>query len=188
MLLVWHEFRRGLPKVTLQPSGLSKGQSPEPANGPSPGQSLTPGPRFIDDYLLYLLARASHVVSTEFHEQLRRRGVSVPVWRVLASLIGSAGETVTGLAQVCLLQQPTMTKLLDRMVRDGLVQRTQDARDRRVVRVVLTPRGEALSGELADAARLHEADLLARHPEAEALAIKSLLRAILSRNGRARRR
>lgn len=143
--------------------------------------------RFIDDYLLYLLARASHLVSTEFHEQLRRRGVSVTVWRVLASLIGSGGETVTGLAETCLLQQPTMTKLLDRMVRDGLVQRTQDGRDRRVVRVMLTERGQTLAAEVAQAARLHEADLLARYPEVEALAIKDLLRAILARNGRTRR-
>jgi hypothetical protein len=36
-----------------------------------------PQARFIDDYLLYLLARASHAISAEFHEQLRRRGVSV---------------------------------------------------------------------------------------------------------------
>jgi DNA-binding MarR family transcriptional regulator len=151
-----------------------------------PPASTTPA-RFIDDYLLYLLARASHVVSTEFHEQLRRRGISVPVWRVLASLIGSTGETVTGLAEACLLQQPTMTKLLDRMVRDGLVKRSQDTRDRRVVRVALTPRGEAVATELAEAAKLHEAEVLARHPEAEALAIKSLLRAIMARNGKPRR-
>ena len=150
---------------------------------PDPSQT----PRFIEDYLLYLLARASHVVSAEFHEQLRRRGISVPVWRVLASLIGSTGETVTGLAEACLQQQPTMTKLLDRMVRDGLVKRAQDARDRRVVRVSATPRGEALSADLAAAARLHEADLLARFPEAETIAIKSLLRAILARNARPRR-
>jgi MarR family transcriptional regulator, organic hydroperoxide resistance regulator len=151
-----------------------------------PPASTTPT-RFIDDYLLYLLARASHVVSTEFHEQLRRRGISVPVWRVLASLIGSSGETVTGLAEVCLLQQPTMTKLLDRMVRDGLVKRSQDTRDRRVVRVALTSRGETVTTELAQAAKAHEAEVLARHPEAEALAIKSLLRAIMARNGKPRR-
>src|SRR3954468_11661905 len=112
-----------------------------------------PADRFVDDYLLYLLARASHLISAEFHEQLRRRGISVPVWRVLASLVGSAGETVTGLAETCLLQQPTMTKLLDRMVRDGLVKRTQDSRDRRVVRIALTPRGETMVGELVVIAR-----------------------------------
>ena len=146
-----------------------------------------PGSRFIDDYLLYLLARASHLISAEFHEQLRRRGISVPVWRVLASLVGSAGETVTGLAETCLLQQPTMTKLLDRMVRDGLVKRTQDTRDRRVVRVELTTRGEVIAAELVQAARHHEAEVLARHPEAEAMAVKSLLRAIIARQMRPRR-
>jgi DNA-binding MarR family transcriptional regulator len=143
--------------------------------------------RFIDDYLLYLMARASHVISDEFHEQLRRRRISVPVWRVLASLVGSPGETVTGLAEVCLLQQPTMTKLLDRMVRDGLVKRTQDSRDRRVVRIALTPHGDAVVEELITLARRHEAEVLARHPEAEALAIKDLLRAILGRHARPRR-
>lgn len=152
---------------------------------PQPPPDTTP--RFIDDYLLYLLARASHLISSEFHEQLRRRGISVPVWRVLASLVGSSGETVTGLAETCLLQQPTMTKLLDRMVRDGLVRRMQDTRDRRVVRVALTTRGEMMATDLVQAAKAHEADVLARHPEAEAMAIKNLLRGIIARQSRPRR-
>jgi MarR family transcriptional regulator, organic hydroperoxide resistance regulator len=153
---------------------------PQPAATP-------PDARFIDDYLLYLLARASHLISAEFHEQLRRYGISVTVWRVLASLVGSSGETVTGLAETCLLQQPTMTKLLDRMVRDELVRRSQDTRDRRVVRVALTARGEMIASELVQAAKQHEAEVLARHPEAEAMAIKNLLRAIVSRQSRPRR-
>jgi MarR family transcriptional regulator, organic hydroperoxide resistance regulator len=145
-------------------------------------------PRFVDDYLLYLLARTSHVISAEFHDRLRVRGVSVPVWRVLASLQGSAtGETVTGLADLCLLQQPTMTKLLDRMVRDALVERAPDPRDRRVVRVQLTATGTALVDQLTTAARAHEAEVLARHPDAEPATLKVLLRAILDRDLRQRR-
>ncbi|MDN3566370.1 MarR family winged helix-turn-helix transcriptional regulator [Paeniroseomonas aquatica] len=143
--------------------------------------------RFIDDYLLYLLARASHQIASEFYDQLRRRGISIPVWRVLGGLLGSDGETVTGLAETCLLQQPTMTKLLDRMVRDGLVKRVPDQRDRRVVRVVLTQRGVALAEELAVAARQHETEVIARHPDGDAIAIKALLRAILERHGPKRR-
>ncbi len=139
---------------------------------------------FVEDYLLYLLARVSHLLSGEFHHQLRRRGVGVPVWRVLATLSGSKGETVTGLAEVCLLQQPTMTKLLDRMVRDGLVTRTQDARDRRVVRVALTPKGDALAGDLIAAACQHETDVLARFPELEAINLKAVLRSVLDRETR----
>ena len=139
---------------------------------------------FVEDYLLYLLARVSHVLSGEFHQQLRRRGVAVPVWRVLASLTGSKGETVTGLAEVCLLQQPTMTKLLDRMVRDELVVRSQDARDRRVVRVALTPKGEALATELTRAAKQHEATVIARFPDMESAEMKAVLRSVLERETR----
>ena len=146
-----------------------------------------PKTRFIDDYLLYLLARASHAISAEFHEQLRRRGVAVPVWRVLASLVGGEGETVTGLATVCLLQQPTMTKLLDRMVRDGLVERAQDVRDRRVVRIRLTPRGQTTVTDLLDMACQHEAEVLARHDLADSGPLKELLRAIIARHARQRR-
>ena len=88
---------------------------------------------------------------------------------------------MTGLAEVCLLQQPTMTKLLDRMVRDGLVTRGQDARDRRVVRVALTPKGETLAEELIRAARQHEASVLARYPEMDTMRLKTLLRSVLER-------
>jgi DNA-binding MarR family transcriptional regulator len=137
--------------------------------------------RFVDDYLLSLLARASYVVSSEFHGRLRARGVSVPVWRVLATLSGGP-ETVTALAEACLLQQPTMTKVLDRMERDGLVKRQQDARDRRLVRVHLAQRGEAMVADLLAAARAHEAEVVARHPDAGA--IKDLLRALIARQGR----
>ena len=137
------------------------------------------------EFLTDLLARASHAVVQGFAEVLRRRGTGLPVWRVLAALLARPGETVTGLAEACLLQQPTMTKLLDRMVQDGLVARAQDARDRRVVRVSLTPEGAAKAAELAVVAERHEAEVLARHPEAEG--IKAVLRDIIAGSGPARR-
>ncbi|MBW8269136.1 MarR family winged helix-turn-helix transcriptional regulator [Caldovatus aquaticus] len=157
---------------------------------PQPAAAAKPARRFVDDYLLALLARASHAVSEEFHARLRARGVGVPVWRVLATLSGlpkGQGETVTGLARACLLQQPTMTKVLDRMERDGLVRRHPDLQDRRVVRLTLTPRGEATVAELLVAARAHEAEVLARHPPAEVEAIKALLRELIARQDRPRR-
>ena len=138
-------------------------------------------PRFVDDYLLSLLARASHVVSNEFNTRLRQRGVSVPVWRVLSALSGGP-ETVTVLAEACLLQQPTMTKVLDRMERGGLVRRLQDERDRRLVRVHLAPKGEGMVEDLLSAARAHEAEVVARHPDAAT--IKDLLRALIARQAR----
>ena len=53
--------------------------------------------------------------------------------------------------------------------------------DRRVVRVALTPEGETLAAELTDAARRHEAAVLARFPELGAAEIKAELRSVLER-------
>ena len=132
-----------------------------------------------------LLASAAHALTQGFAQELHRRGTSLPVWRVLATLLARPGETVSGLAEASLLQQPTMSKLLDRMVRDGLVTCSQDARDRRVVHVALTPEGEAKAVRLVAAAERYEAELLARHPQAEG--IKPELRDIIARSGPAPR-
>jgi DNA-binding MarR family transcriptional regulator len=136
------------------------------------------GGGFIDNSLPYLLTVAALAASNSFDETLRLRGVSVPVWRVLAVLLERPGTKVTDLAQRCLLQQPTMTKLLDRMARDQLVQRTFSNRDQRVVHVTLTPAGMTLATALVEAAKQHEAALLARHPQIEA--IRDGLRAIIT--------
>lgn len=137
-------------------------------------------PRFVEDYLLYLLARASHAASAGFHARLKARGVPVPVWRVLATLQGAPeGETVGALAAACLMQQPTMTKLLDRMEADGLVRRRREGR---LTRIAPTRAGTRLAAELVAEARAHEAALLARH-DAAAPALKALLREIIGPPG-----
>lgn len=144
---------------------------------------VTQAPPFIDDYLLYLLARASHLVSAEFHRRLKRHGVGVAEWRVLASLSGAPGMTVGDLAAACLMQQPTMTKLLDRMTREGLVERSPDATDRRIMRITLTPPATARAAALIEAARAHEAEVFARATPAQAKATKTLLRDLILRHG-----
>jgi len=136
--------------------------------------------RFVDDYLLYLLARASHAASSGFHARLKARGVPVPVWRVVATLHGAGrGETVGALAAACLMQQPTMTKLLDRMEADGLVRRRREGRQ---TRVALTRAGAKLAAALIAEARTHEATLLATHAES-APALKALLRGLVTPSG-----
>ena len=50
-----------------------------------------------------------------------------------------------------------------------------------MVRVALTPRGETLAAEVIAAARQHEATVLARFPEMEAVNLKAVLRSVLER-------
>jgi DNA-binding MarR family transcriptional regulator len=130
---------------------------------------------FTEDYLPYLLARASHAVSSSFHESLRGWGLSVPEWRVLACLTEADGLGVGDLAAMALMKQPSMTKVLDRMEADGLVRRKSTREDRRRVLIHLTARGRARVRPVLEAARAHQRERLAPFSEEErALILRAL--------------
>lgn len=134
---------------------------------------------FLDDYLLYLLARASAAASAQFHGELAARGIQVPTWRVLAVL--SDGPTTVGrLAEAVMLKQATLSKALDRLERDHLVRRARTGRDRREVTISLAPEGEKLVRDLIPRARAHQEALLARYTSTERTALMTVLRDFLS--------
>lgn len=139
--------------------------------------------RFVDDYLLYLLARASSEVSAQFHVRLKAHGLQVPEWRVLASLSDGDGMTVGEIAAHALQRQPTMTKIIDRMAESGLVERRPDKADRRKVRIFITREGRRRVDDALADAKAHEHDVLADYSPAEAKRLKSMLKALVDRNG-----
>lgn len=141
---------------------------------------FTNGP-FQDDYLLYLLARASSLASAEFHAELASLGVPVPMWRILAILSGSEGHPVGEIAARALLKQPNVTKIVNRLEDLGHVLRTADPDDRRKVLVRITPAGEDLVASLIVRAQAHEASLLGTHTPAEAEILKRGLKQLIRR-------
>ena len=133
---------------------------------------------FVPDYLPFLLASTSAAASAEFHAVVRRRGLRVQEWRVLASLRDSDGQMTTRLAELALLEQSRLTRILDQMDARALVERRSDAEDRRRVRVYLTADGARLADEMVARARRHEADLIARLPDGTGAELKRLLRRV----------
>lgn len=139
--------------------------------------------RFVDDYLLYLLARASSEISAQFHADLKQHGLQVPEWRVLGSLSDGDGMTVGELAARALSHQPTMTKTIDRMERSGLVTRRRGEPDRRQVRVYITAEGRKRVKDALAAAKQHEAEVLSDYTPEESQRLKAMLQALIERNG-----
>lgn len=142
-------------------------------------------PEFVSSYLLYLLAASSEKASAQFHAVVRQKGLRVPEWRVLACLHDAEGLMVTRLADLCLMEQSRMTRIIDQMDRRGLLQRAPDAQDRRKVRVSLSPEGRRLADELVEIARAHEARLLSVFEDTDAARIKPVLQALLHELGEA---
>jgi len=135
---------------------------------------------FVDNYLLYLLARASQQASRQFHQQVKRQGLKIPEWRVLAAI--ADGPMIIGdLAKITLYQQPTLTKVVDRMVADGLVCKSRDQGVRRIVRVRITDTGEAICERLRAAALEHEKQVLKQYTKKESVHLKALLKQLIAR-------
>lgn len=134
-----------------------------------------PSTSFARNYLAYLLARASFIVSGEFHAALKTWDLTVPEWRVLACLMDVEGLSVGELAAMALMKQPGLTKVLDRMERDGLLIRKGRSDDRRRVTIHLTAKGRARVKPVQAAAMQHEADLLGRFNDEQRATIKYAL-------------
>lgn len=96
----------------------------------------------IQDYVSYALAAAHRQVSTSLNIRLKRHGMQIEAWRVLETLEARQSVSMGQLAEIVLLNPPTLTKLVDRMVSDGLVHRQIAQSDHRQVNVMVTALGQ----------------------------------------------
>lgn len=74
--------------------------------------------------------------------------LTVTQLRVLFILRETPGAPAGLLAERLRVTPPTVTGLVDRLVRMGVVRREEDPKDRRLVRNVLTERGQEVLGEV----------------------------------------
>ncbi len=137
------------------------------------------GAGFVDDYLAYLLARASHLISSEFHAVVEASGLSLMEWRVMASLSGKESLSINELADIVLAKQPTVTKLVGRMQEAGWVTRGDAAHDKRQSLVRLTAAGRRKVQPLLLKAKAHEAQVVAQLGQAQAEQLKRVLERLI---------
>lgn len=87
------------------------------------------------------------------------RGLTLPQLRVLFFLRAHPGTTTNALATHLSLSVPTVSGLVDKLVRAGLVERGRRANDRRVIPLWLTEEGQAVVGEIRQGNRAYLAGL-----------------------------
>ncbi len=99
------------------------------------------------------LARTSARVQSAVNARLREKyGQSMARFDVLSQLARAEGQALRSrdLSQALIAAPANISRLLDRMQKEGLLQRTPSARDRRSVMVMLTPAGAALFARMAE--------------------------------------
>ncbi|TNM61102.1 MarR family transcriptional regulator [Streptomyces sp. NP160] len=101
------------------------------------------------------------------------RGVGLREYDVLYALTTTDGgrARLGALADAVLLPQPSLSRLVDRLVAQGLVQREPDPADRRGVVLVLTTAGRALQREVGRRHAAAIADALGEHLDDDDLVV-----------------
>jgi DNA-binding MarR family transcriptional regulator len=107
--------------------------------------------------------------------------VPVEQWRILKLLVEKNGRPMSDLTQAALLNHPTLTKMIDRMVSDALVYRRPDPKDGRKVLIFISERGRALNDRLSRLANLHQAEIVEGYGDRETEELKRLLSELIHR-------
>lgn len=109
-------------------------------------------------------------------EEWAELGLTITQIRTLFLLRRLDGPNARRLAQALEVSPSTLTRIVDRLERQGLVRREMDREDRRQVRHLLTPEGEGVVARLESLGRaqLEQALALLTEEELEAL-VRGLL-------------
>jgi len=101
--------------------------------------------RISDDDMRYKLMQLNWLQHRRFAQEISDLRLTVPQFFTLSTLQSLGGTATMGdLSRSTYQVSATMTGIIDRLVRDGLVERQRDTIDRRSVVVALTPSGQEL--------------------------------------------
>jgi DNA-binding MarR family transcriptional regulator len=131
----------------------------------------------LDNYLPYLVNRVGTIIAEQFGgEVLAEHGLSIAMWRVLAAIAAHGSLRQIDLAGFTSIETSTLSRLVSRLVRAGLVTRGRSAHSDREVAVKLSGKGDALVARLIPLARQYEADAIAGLSREELVVLKHCLR------------
>jgi len=98
----------------------------------------------------FTIMDVARLLKTYADQRARQFGISRAQWAVLVRIGRHEGLKQTELADILDLQPISLTRLLDRLAENGLIERRADPNDRRANRLYLTPAAKPLLDQLAD--------------------------------------
>ena len=100
--------------------------------------------------IAFTIIDVARMLRTYADQLARQFGISRAQWGVLVRLDRSEGLKQSELAEILDLQPISLTRLLDRLAENGLIERRADPNDRRANRLFLTPAAHPLLEQLAE--------------------------------------
>ena len=108
-------------------------------------------PEFVlENQLCFRLYTASRLLTKAYHPLLSEHGLTYPQYLVLLVLWEKDAQPVNDIAKRLYLETNTVTPLIQRMEKGGILTRTKGTKDARQIIVTLTKKGKKLQNKLAE--------------------------------------
>ena len=104
----------------------------------------------LDNQLCFRLYTASRLLTQAYHPLLSEQGLTYPQYLVLMVLWEKDGQPVNDIAKRLYLETNTVTPLLQRMEKEGIITRAKGKKDARQIIVSLTKKGKDLQDSLTN--------------------------------------
>lgn len=92
----------------------------------------------LDDLLVYYPIFYQKVISSK---EFRSKQTTPSYYQILGILMHFDSLPISVIGDMLFISRPNMTSHIDKLVKDGMVERIHDEEDRRVIRVKITPQG-----------------------------------------------
>ena len=132
-----------------------------------------------DDSLSHWVKLAYFTMRREMEDSLRAQGLTLTQWRALGALLHTPGTTHSDLVRLLEIEPPSVTSLVNGMLKHGWVRQERSATDARVKRLFLTTRGRHTIQSARVACAPVESRMEAALPEEDRASLKRLLRDVI---------
>jgi DNA-binding MarR family transcriptional regulator len=137
----------------------------------------------LEDHVGYWLRFVSNHVSHAFQTKVEASGVTVAEWVTLRELFDLVEGPPSVLAERLGMTRGTISKLVDRLIAKGLVERGAVSADRRYRSARITAAGKKLVPRLASLADANDAEFFGHLDPQSRRQLRETLREIIRRHG-----
>ncbi len=132
----------------------------------------------LKECINFLLSTAQHNVFQYLSVKLSSLGITPSQYSVLSCLWGRSHATPKQLAEILGIETSTVSGLLDRLQKNGLIDRIVNSEDRREVQVIATQKGRDLEKPVTAIIDDMNKEVLKTFTQEEIDKLKSMLRII----------
>jgi MarR family transcriptional regulator, organic hydroperoxide resistance regulator len=150
-------------RATTDKAAAKRSNTPatRPSRRAGPQRRLTAGvpgsgDHWLDDFIPYHLYRVTNKLNARLLHRLRTMRINPSQWRVLSVLKSNGPSSITDIVEATLMEQPTVSRVVSNLEREGRVTRRPSERDSRIAEISLTAKGVEAFNQIVPAALRHQ--------------------------------